>query len=137
MNILIVSQYFWPESFIINDIVKLLRDRDHQIVIATGKPNYPEDKIFDWYAGSLQKYKNLNINDFLCYNVLSWGSKNGYNTFDFGGAGKANESYGVRDHKMKFGGDLVEFGRFENIHKPFIYKISRVGLSLYKLMKKK
>ena len=49
MNILIVSQYFWPESFIINDIVKLLRDRDYQIVIATGKPNYPEGKIFDWY----------------------------------------------------------------------------------------
>ena len=29
---------------------------------------------------------------------------------------------------MKFGGELVEFGRFENIHKPFIYEISKLGL---------
>src|SRR3989338_9161837 len=56
MRILIVSQYFWPESFIINDLAKILRDQGHNIVVATGKPNYPEGKVYDGYrASGLQK----------------------------------------------------------------------------------
>lgn len=52
MRMLIVSQYFWPESFIINDLVKTLRDQGHTVVIATGKPNYPSGKIYDGYSAS-------------------------------------------------------------------------------------
>ncbi|MDR7281968.1 glycosyltransferase involved in cell wall biosynthesis [Pseudomonas corrugata] len=49
MKILVVSQYFWPESFIINDIVRTLDEQGHEVVVATGKPNYPDGKIFDGY----------------------------------------------------------------------------------------
>lgn len=49
MKILVLSQYFWPESFIINDIVRMLYDQGHEIVVATGKPNYPDGKIFEGY----------------------------------------------------------------------------------------
>lgn len=49
MKILVVSQYFWPESFIINDIVRILDEQGHEVVVATGKPNYPDGKIFDGY----------------------------------------------------------------------------------------
>ncbi len=52
MKILIVSQYFWPETFIINDLVKALAQQGHQIVVATGKPNYPEGHIYDGYSRS-------------------------------------------------------------------------------------
>lgn len=52
MNILIVSQYFWPESFIINDLAKTLRDQGHTIVVATGKPNYPEGITYAGYTSS-------------------------------------------------------------------------------------
>lgn len=50
MKILVVSQYFWPESFIINDIVRTLDEQGHEVVVATGKPNYPDGKIFDGYS---------------------------------------------------------------------------------------
>lgn len=50
MRILIVSQYFWPESFIINDVVGYLRKLGHTVSIATGKPNYPDGKIFTGYS---------------------------------------------------------------------------------------
>lgn len=50
MKILVVSQYFWPENFIINDIVRSLVKRGHEVVVATGKPNYPDGKIFDGYS---------------------------------------------------------------------------------------
>ncbi|MFC3940608.1 glycosyltransferase WbuB [Pseudomonas gingeri NCPPB 3146 = LMG 5327] len=46
MKLLIFSQYFSPESFIINDIVRTLVAQGHEVVVATGKPNYPDGKIF-------------------------------------------------------------------------------------------
>lgn len=50
MKILIVSQYFWPENFRINDLVSGLRERGHEITVLTGFPNYPSGKIFEGYG---------------------------------------------------------------------------------------
>ena len=41
MKILVVSQYFWAESFRINDPALGLKQRGHDIAVLTGKPNYP------------------------------------------------------------------------------------------------
>lgn len=58
MRILIVSQYFYPESFIINDLVKSLVLQGHVIDVLTGKPNYPDGDIFPGYKarGCLNEY---------------------------------------------------------------------------------
>lgn len=50
MRILIVSQYFWPESFRINDLVQSLAQQGHAVEVLTGKPNYPEGKFFTGYT---------------------------------------------------------------------------------------
>ncbi len=50
MRILVVSQYFWPEFFIINDLVKTLVSQGHSVKVLTGKPNYPDGKVFSGYA---------------------------------------------------------------------------------------
>ncbi|WP_085717216.1 glycosyltransferase family 4 protein [Pseudomonas sp. B28(2017)] len=52
MRILVVTQYFWPESFIINDLVKALTAQGHDIKVLTGKPNYPDGVIFSGYSAS-------------------------------------------------------------------------------------
>lgn len=52
MKILVISQYFWPESFIINDIVRTLDEQGHEVVVATGKPNYPDGEVFEGYRAS-------------------------------------------------------------------------------------
>lgn len=49
MRILVVSQYFWPESFRVNDLVKEWVQRGHQVTVLTGIPNYPAGKVFDAY----------------------------------------------------------------------------------------
>lgn len=49
MRILIVSQYFWPEGFRINDIAKTLVEKGAHVDILTGKPNYPEGRITEGY----------------------------------------------------------------------------------------
>lgn len=52
MNILIVSQYFWPEHFIINDLVLKIKAQGHKISVYTGKPNYPDGVIYPGYASA-------------------------------------------------------------------------------------
>ncbi|HPV44383.1 MAG TPA: glycosyltransferase family 4 protein [Methylotenera sp.] len=50
MRILIFNQYFWPESFRVNDIACALKARGHEVEVMTGKPNYPEGKFFTGYG---------------------------------------------------------------------------------------
>lgn len=50
MRILIVTQYFWPETFRINDVVHGLRDLGHEVAVLTGLPNYPEGRFFKGYG---------------------------------------------------------------------------------------
>lgn len=58
MHILIVSQYFWPETFSINQLVSSLCDKGIRVTVLTGKPNYPEGKIYDNYCSlGIQKEK--------------------------------------------------------------------------------
>lgn len=49
MRILIVSQYFWPENFRVNDLTEELSRRGHEVTVLTGQPNYPEGDIFPAY----------------------------------------------------------------------------------------
>lgn len=64
MNILIVTQYFWPENFRINDLVEELIKRNHSVTVLTGKPNYPGGSIFKSYKDEptkFNKFKNARI----------------------------------------------------------------------------
>jgi len=92
--------------------------------------------IYDWYAGSDIKFLDKYPNDILPWEVMKWGAKNGYEIFDFGGAGKPGVPYGVRDFKLKFGGELVNPGRFEKIHKPVKMRIAKTGFRVWQFLKK-
>lgn len=59
MKILIVSQYFWPENFRINDLATELASRGHEVTILTGLPNYPEGCIFEDFRKRPNDYANF------------------------------------------------------------------------------
>ena len=44
-----LTQYFWPENFRINDLVRSLMEQGHTVEVLTGKPNYPDGAIFSGY----------------------------------------------------------------------------------------
>ena len=46
MRILVVTQYFWPENFRINDLVSGFCGLDHEVTVLTGHPNYPSGIVF-------------------------------------------------------------------------------------------
>lgn len=58
MRILVISQYYYPEQFRINDICKELVKRGHKVTVLTGIPNYPEGKYYKGY-GVTKKRKDI------------------------------------------------------------------------------
>ena len=49
MRILIISQYFYPEEFKINDLAREFVARGHKVTVLTGKPNYPRGEYYEGY----------------------------------------------------------------------------------------
>ncbi len=58
MKILVVSQYYYPEQFQINDIASELVRRGHKVVVLCGLPNYPQGKIYSGY-GDKSRYEEV------------------------------------------------------------------------------
>ncbi len=50
MKLLVVSQYYYPENFRINDITKGLVERGHSVDVLTSLPNVPGGEFFDGYS---------------------------------------------------------------------------------------
>jgi glycosyltransferase involved in cell wall biosynthesis len=65
MKVLVISQYFWPEGFSINDVVSILFKKGVKVEVLTGKPNYPHGEIFAGYRAwgcQQENYQGININ---------------------------------------------------------------------------
>jgi glycosyltransferase involved in cell wall biosynthesis len=64
MRILIVSQYFWPENFRINDLAAGFIDKGHEVTVLTGLPNYPGGDLLPEYRANpanFFSYHNVKI----------------------------------------------------------------------------
>lgn len=59
MRLLIVTQYFWPEEFRINDLVSELDRRGHEVCVLTGWPNYPQRGIYPEYRDNPDAFARL------------------------------------------------------------------------------
>jgi glycosyltransferase involved in cell wall biosynthesis len=59
MRILVVSQYFWPENFRINDLVTELVRRGHSLTVLTGVPNYPAGDVFPEYRSDPARFRSF------------------------------------------------------------------------------
>lgn len=56
LQVLIVSHYFWPEEFRVNELARDLRNRGHRVTVATGRPNYPGHRIFPAFRRTAGKF---------------------------------------------------------------------------------
>ena len=63
-HILIISQYFYPEQFRINDIAAEWVKRGHRVTVLTGIPNYPQGKFYDgyhWFKNRREMWNGVEI----------------------------------------------------------------------------
>ena len=89
--------------------------------------------IYEWYVCGLDEdYREMYPSVVATYAAIEYAKANSLPLFDFMGAGKPDIPYGVRDFKMEFGGELVEYGRFLCIRKPLLYWIGRLGVKWIK-----
>ena len=59
MRILVISQYFWPENFRINDLSKYL-SKKNKVTIITSQPSYPHIQLFK-NKKKINKYGSIKI----------------------------------------------------------------------------
>ena len=60
MKLLVVSQYYWPENFRINEVAQALAAKGIAVEVLTGKPNYPGGKMFEGYRISGIQHEHHN-----------------------------------------------------------------------------
>lgn len=60
MNILVFSQYYHPEQFLINDITPELVKQGHKVTVLTGLPNYPSGVIEKEYRNRKNRRETVN-----------------------------------------------------------------------------
>ena len=77
LKILIVTQYFWPENFRINDLACELHARGHAVTVVTGIPNYPSGSFFAGYGWRQRRRENWNGIEIIRCALLPRGSGGG------------------------------------------------------------
>jgi len=81
LRILIISQYFYPENFRINDLCSGLQENGHDITVLTGKPNYPNGKFYKGYNFFNKKKETINGIKVYRSSLIPRGSGTGFRLF--------------------------------------------------------
>ena len=98
----------------------------------------PGRTIYEWFVCGLDgQMKNIYPSTVATWAAIEYAALNKYSCFDMMGAGKPDNGYGVRDFKSKFGGKLVENGRYLYQINPFLFKIGEIAVSVMRHQFKK
>ena len=81
MRILVISQYFYPENFRINDLCYGLKDNKHDVTVLTGKPNYPKGKLYKGYNFFNKRLEVINGISVYRSNLIPRGTGGGVRLF--------------------------------------------------------
>lgn len=67
LNLLIVSEVFYPENFLVNDFAQTMTKRGHHVKVMTRQPSYPAGIVFPGYNNerySVEKWGEIEIHRF-------------------------------------------------------------------------
>ena len=111
----------------------ILTEYQGRIIGGTVCVELPNRALYEWFAcGEDGVYDHIYPSCYATYLGIKYAAESGCQIFDMMGAGKPEEADGVRDFKAKFGGELVEHGRFLCVRKPLLYWIGKTGVKLLK-----
>lgn len=125
---------FFEKLFQLSDSFFLLVEYCDKIVGGTVCVGLKGKALYEMFAcGQDGVYKNIFPSELATFSGIQQAVNSGYPVFDMMGAGKPDDGgYGVRDFKLKFGGKLVEFGRYDYICNRLLYNIGKQGVKLLK-----
>jgi lipid II:glycine glycyltransferase (peptidoglycan interpeptide bridge formation enzyme) len=117
-------------------IIQLIKYKG-QIVGGIVSPLHKGKTIYEWYICGLDReFKHIYPSVLATWAAIDYASKNNIKTFDFMGVGVPDRDYGVREFKKKFGGEMVNYGRFGRVNNKFLYAITEVGYNMLLWFKK-
>ena len=107
-----------------------------QVVGGSIGPVFRNKVLYQWYiCGENGTISGLHPSVLASWAPIDYGVQNGYDHFDFMGAGKPEEDYGVREFKARFGGEQVCYGRYEMVLNRSLYKVGKLGLKVYQTIR--
>lgn len=129
---------FFEQFYYHDDIGRyLLIEYKGSIIGGIMCPIFADQTIYEWYiAGEDGIHEGVYPSILATWAPIDYAFKNNLKQFDFLGAGKPDEGYGVRDFKSTFGGELVSYGRFKRVNNRLLYFIGKTGLNLLNQLKK-
>ena len=109
--------------------------REEEVLGGIVCPVFQDKVIYEWYVcGKDGQEKGLHPSVLATWAPIEYGCGTGLEHFDFMGAGKPDDDYGVREFKARFGGEEVAYGRYHLILNKPLYEAGKLGLSLYQKM---
>jgi lipid II:glycine glycyltransferase (peptidoglycan interpeptide bridge formation enzyme) len=118
---------FFEKLILMDDADILLIKVENQIIGGITCVYLKDRTVSEWFVcgEDTRADKNIYPSVLATWAGIEYAANHHFDKFDFMGAGKPDESYGVREFKSKFGGSLVEQGRFLYICKPRLYALGK------------
>jgi len=114
-----------------------LVEYENKIIGGIVSPVSQNKVIYEWYICGLdQEYKHVYPSVLATWAAIDYALKNNIRCFDFMGVGTPDKDYGVRDFKSKFGGEMVNYGRFGRINNNLLYAITEVGYNILAMLRR-
>ena len=112
--------------------VIMLAFKEDRVIGGMVCPIQDRNIMYEWYICGLDKENPLNHPSIMVtWHALLYACEHEIRTFDFMGLGKPGIPYGVRDFKLRFGGEIVNYGRYTKALRPKVLKTATI---LYKIL---
>ncbi len=122
---------FFEQLYVLPSSHFLLVGREGAIIGGTVCVGLSANTLYEWFAcGKDGEIKNVYPSTVATYAGMRYAAELGFPRFDMMGAGKPEDAYGVRDFKARFGGELVEHGRYLCVCNKLLYNIGKLGVKI-------
>ncbi len=109
----------------------LLVHFDGRIIGGIMIPFFQQKLVYEWYVAGLDReYKKAYPSVMATWAGIKYAMENNFSGFDFMGAGIPSQTYGVREFKSKFGGRILNYGRFTNSHFRLFHALIKIFVKL-------
>lgn len=113
-------------------VILVVRAPGGQIVGGIALVELPGRALYEWYICGLDEQCRAYAPSVMAtWAAMNYARENGLPLFDVMGAGKPDVPYGVREFKQKFGGRLVEHGRWIIVANSWLYRLGKAVYALF------
>lgn len=85
-----------------------------------------------YVCGLDKKFPECHPSTVATWAAMDYGQRNGLQYFDFMGLGRPDTPYGVRDFKLRFGGNEVNLGRYGRRNQKIMYGLAELGYNIWR-----